>query len=430
MQTICVIGLGYIGLPTSLIFARNGYQVIGCDINPDIVTSLQQGETQIQEAGLLQALQEALHQKTFTVQGRPDQADVFMITVPTPIMPDQTADLSYVQSAVDAIMPYLQPHNLIIIESTIPPRTTTDIIAPKLQQAGWQIGENMYLAHCPERVLPGSIMTEIVKNDRIIGGYDKRSTDKAAELYRAFVEGDLHLTTATTAETAKLMENTYRDVNIALVNELAKISADIQVDTLEVIRLANKHPRVHLHAPGPGVGGHCIAVDPYFIIEKSPMNAVLMQSARLVNRSMPQFIVEQVEKILMGKRKVVTIFGIAYKGNVDDVRESPALEIIERLTEMAYEVKIHDPYVMQDKVKHLQLLDAPVALEGSHCLLVLSDHKPFRTLDENLLITKMASPIILDTKQIVTPPMNKQIRLFHFGNLYEVDTRISENSVQ
>lgn len=260
-KKICVIGLGYIGFPTSLVFARAGFEVIGVDVSERVVSALNAGEVHIEENGLEEIFQDVRTNYAFKAQRHPEPADTYIIAVPTPVNADHTANVDYVVSATEAVLPYLRKGNTVIVESTIPPRTIDDVVAPVLTKAGWRVGEEIYLAHCPERVLPGRIFQELVENNRIVGGYNPQSAEKAAEVYRAFVKGEIILTSATSAEMAKLMENTFRDVNIALANELAKVSASIGVDALEVIGLANKHPRVNLHTPGPGVGGHCIAVD-------------------------------------------------------------------------------------------------------------------------------------------------------------------------
>jgi UDP-N-acetyl-D-mannosaminuronic acid dehydrogenase len=422
-KSLCVIGLGYIGLPTSLIFANCGFDVTGVDTNPQIVETLSNGSVHIKEQGLDEMYAEVRKKLTFRAQTRPCLADTFIIAVPTPILSNHKADLSYVVSAVQAIIPYLRKGNLIVIESTIPPRTTEDIVASVLFQANLHVGIDIFLAHCPERVLPGKILVEIVENNRIIGGYDPKSAEMAADLYGTFVTGEIIITSATTAEMAKLMENTFRDINIAIANELAKLSADIGINALEVIELANKHPRVHLHTPGPGVGGHCIAVDPYFIIEKSPDFSPLIQASRKINNSMPAFVVEQVEKITAQTKKRVTVFGITYKGNVDDVRESPALEVISLLKQKGYVVKAYDPHVKHKKINNLRLYDVKEALEHSNCLIILADHKEFRQLNEQLVVDKMNQPIILDTKNVLNSVTHDSIKLYNYGNLYKLNNQ-------
>src|SRR5699024_3335451 len=250
---------------------------------------------------------------------------------------------------VRSIIPVLEKGNIVIVESTIPPRTTSDIVSPVLEEAGFNCGKDIHLAHCPERVLPGKILIELLENNRIVGGINSISAEKAADVYRTFVKGKVIETTAESAEMSKLMENTYRDVNIALANELTKISEGLNIDALEVISLANEHPRVNVHQPGPGVGGHCLAVDPYFIIEKDPENAKLISEAREINESMPEFVTEKVKQIV-GENGKVAILGLAYKGNIDDIRESPSLKIYDSLERQGFNVEAHDPYVKQEQV--------------------------------------------------------------------------------
>ena len=259
---ICIIGQGYIGLPTAALFTRNHCEVVGVDINKEIVNKLNQGITHIEEPGISEIIKNAVENKIYMASLTPKKADAYIITVPTPyIVENYSCDLSYVVSACKSIIPYLEKENTIIIESTIAPMSTDEVIKPIFENAGFTIGKDLYLAHCPERVLPGNIIYELIHNNRIIGGITQKCSDKACNVYGKFVEGELIKTEAKTAELSKCIENTFRDVNIALANELAKICAEIGVNALDVIEMANKHPRVNLHSPGPGVGGHCLAID-------------------------------------------------------------------------------------------------------------------------------------------------------------------------
>ncbi|MCL0043830.1 nucleotide sugar dehydrogenase, partial [Peptococcaceae bacterium] len=253
MKKICVLGLGYIGLPTASIFANNGFEVIGVDIDQSVVNTINQGNIHIKEPGLNTIVRAAVNSGNLIASTTPKEADVFIIAVPTPITDQKKADLSFIKSAVNSIIPHLRNGNLVILESTSPPRTTVDIVVPLLEKSGLEVGTEIYVAHCPERVLPGNILHELIYNNRIIGGINEQSSQKAKELYERIVQGDIVITDATSAEMAKLMENTFRDVNIALANELCKIAYDIKLDALEVIKLANMHPRVNIHSPGPGV---------------------------------------------------------------------------------------------------------------------------------------------------------------------------------
>jgi UDP-N-acetyl-D-mannosaminuronic acid dehydrogenase len=420
MKKICVIGLGYIGLPTAAMFAKSGYEVVGVDINEQAVNLLNQGMIHIEEVGLGDLVKKVVNEGKLVASTTPKQADVFIIAVPTPNYADHTANLEYVEKATQNILPYIDEGNVVIIESTIPPRTIDDFVAPIFQAEGWNVGKDIYLAHCPERVLPGRILKELVENTRIVGGSNEISANKAAEVYGAFVTGDIIKTSAVTAEMSKLMENTYRDVNIALANELTKISDTLGINALEVIELANKHPRVNLHQPGPGVGGHCLAVDPYFIIEKAPNESILIQNARKINHSMPKFVVDHVEN-LVGETGKIAVLGLTYKGNIDDVRESPALDIIGLLLEKKYDIAIHDPHVKQQHVD-FPLFTFEQAIYEADCLLILTDHNEFKDLDEEKINNSMKNPVIFDTKNIYKVNSNS-IKYYNYGNLYKMDKK-------
>ncbi|WP_066389185.1 nucleotide sugar dehydrogenase [Neobacillus mesonae] len=415
MKKICIIGLGYIGLPTAAMFAKSGYDVVGVDINESAVNLLNQGKIHIEEVGLGNLVKKVVQENRLRATTSPEEADVFIIAVPTPNYPNHTANLEYVKIATKNILPYLKEGNVVIVESTIPPRTIDDFVAPIIQAEGWKVGEEIYLAHCPERVLPGRILIELVENTRIVGGINEISAIKAAEVYGSFVTGDIIKTSAVTAEMSKLMENTFRDVNIALANELAKISDKLGINALEVIKLANRHPRVNIHQPGPGVGGHCLAVDPYFIIEKAPEQSPLIFNARSINNSMPEFVVEHVEKIVENGGKVA-VFGLTYKGNIDDVRESPALDVVSLLQDKGYQLSIYEPHAMQEQVS-FPLSTFDEAIDQADLILVLTDHNEFKCLDEVKIYSKMRNPIVFDTKNCVT--INSQfIKYYNYGNLY------------
>jgi UDP-N-acetyl-D-mannosaminuronic acid dehydrogenase len=395
MNKICVLGLGYIGLPTASILATNGFCVVGVDVDSQIVDVINKGQIHINEPGLKTVVYAAVQSGNMRAQLLPEEADTFIIAVPTPIKSDNTADLTYVTKAAESILPFLRPGNLVILESTCPPRTTEDVLVPILSRSGYKIGDELFLAHCPERVLPGNILHEFVSNDRIIGGINAKSAAKAREIYETVVQGNLVITDATSAEMAKLMENTFRDVNIALANEVCKIAYELNLDALEVIKLANMHPRVNLHQPGPGVGGHCLAVDPWFIVEKSK-NAKLIQLSREINNAMPHFVAGLVEDLL-GKvaDPTVTVLGVSYKGNVDDVRESPATEVIRVLTHKKIAVKIYDPYV---KNYEFELSNLEEAFMGSDLVLLLADHKEYKYLAASELGALMRHKQLFDTR--------------------------------
>jgi UDP-N-acetyl-D-mannosaminuronic acid dehydrogenase len=292
--------------------------------------------------------------------------------------------------------------------------STDNIVKPIFEEKGFTIGKDLYLAHCPERVLPGKIIEELIHNNRIIGGITPECSDKAAEVYSIFVKGNMMKTEAKTAELSKCMENTFRDVNIALANELSKISAEIGVNALDVIKLANKHPRVNIHSPGPGVGGHCLAIDPYFVYALAPDQAKIIKLARDTNKSMPKFVADNVKKILKNqKSSKIAILGVSYKGNTGDTRESPAFDVINLLKD-EYELAIHDPHVINDDYESFK--DA--SKDASLCL-ILSDHNQFKNLDYEYLINNMKTPIIFDTKNIIEK-VPKEIELYNFGNLYKI----------
>ncbi len=416
MEKICVIGLGYIGLPTAVMLADNGWQVIGADIDEDVVNKLKRGEIHIGEPDLHLLAKKLLEEKKITLSLVPEPADVFIIAVPTPKTDANTCDLSCVESAVKDMLPHINQGNLIIVESTVPPWTCENVIKPMLEDRGFTVGTDIFLAHCPERVLPGRIMQEIIENDRIIGGCTPACTARSAGIYRTFVKGEIIITDARTAEMAKLMENTFRDVNIALSNEMVKICNSLGINALEVLEIANKHPRVNLHMPGPGVGGHCLAVDPYFIVEKTPCIAHLISSARKINSDMPAYITNKVIKLIgFSPGLKIAVLGVSYKGNVADVRESPALEVIAGLRKIGYEVASYDPLVEMDEVQK-SIYDT---VQGADLLLILSDHDEFRYLDSEMISELMRSPIIFDTRNIWDAGESKNIKLYNLGNIYD-----------
>ena len=410
---VCIIGQGYIGLPTAALFSKSHCEVVGVDISEKIINNLNKGIVHIEEPGISDQIKNAVDKKVYFASLTPQKADAFIITVPTPyIVENYSCDLSYVIEACHSILPVLEKGNTVIIESTIAPVSTDEQIKPIFEKAGFTIGEDLYLAHCPERVLPGRIMYELVNNNRIIGGVTPECAKKASEVYGQFVKGELILTEAKTAELSKCMENTFRDVNIALANELAKICAEIGVNALDVIEMANKHPRVNLHSPGPGVGGHCLAIDPYFIYAKAPETAKIIKLARDTNNSMPDFVCENVKKII--KEGKISVLGVSYKGNTDDDRESPAYEIIAKLSS-DYEILVHDPHIENPNYVSLE-----EAVKDSDLILVLCDHDEFKDLDYDLIKSSMKSPIIFDTKNIIKE-VPDEIKLYNYGNLYELN---------
>jgi UDP-N-acetyl-D-mannosaminuronic acid dehydrogenase len=400
IQKICVLGLGYIGLPTASTFATNGLQVVGVDINPAILQTLEQGELHIHEPGLRTLVQAALHSGNLVVRGQPEAADAFIIAVPTPFYEDKRADMSFVVSATEAILPHLRQGNLVVLESTSPPRTTVDLVKPILERSGLKAGVDFHLAYSPERVLPGQILRELIENARVIGGIDPASAEAGRDLYATFVRGEIILTDATTAEMVKLMENTYRDVNIAIANEFSRLADRFGVDVWEAITLANRHPRVRILNPGPGVGGHCISVDPWFFVEAAPDLTQLIHTARTVNDAQPHFVVELVRRALGGDlagRKIAAL-GLSYKPDVDDLRESPAIEVVHLLQQAGAQVRAFEPFKLDPKLDGITAvgsIDEVVA--GADALILLVNHTALRSINPATLATLTPTRIAIDT---------------------------------
>ena len=386
-KKICVFGLGYIGLPTASTFANHGIQVIGVDVNPEVVETLRKGGLHIHEPGLRTLVQAALGSGNLVVSAQPEPADAFIIAVPTPFYDDKRADMRYVVAAAEAIVPCLRRDNLVVLESTSPPLTTQHIVAPILERSGLKAGADFHLAYSPERVLPGQILRELIENARVIGGVDYASALAGRDLYAVFVRGEIRITDAATAEMVKLMENTYRDVNIAIANEFARLADRFGVDVWEAVSLANLHPRVDILRPGPGVGGHCISVDPWFLVEAAPDLSPLIRTARQVNDTQPQFVVGLAQRALglasqeglAGKR--LAVLGLSYKPDVDDLRESPAVEVARLLVKAGASVRAFEPFKPEARIEGLQIVASlPEALAGAELILLLVGHTQFKAL--------------------------------------------------
>ncbi len=398
-NSLCVIGLGYIGLPTACTFANHGVKVVGVDINPEIVSGLHNGKVHLFEPGLQEFMQKALKTGNLVIRSHPEPADAFIIAVPTPFKEGKKADLDAVISAAESIVPHLRKGNLVILESTSPPRTTEDIVAPILEKSGLKSGIDFQLAYSPERVLPGQILKELVENARIIGGVDPTSAQAGRELYEIFVKGEIILTDATTAEMVKLMENTYRDINIAAANEFARLADRFQVDIWEAIALANRHPRVRVLNPGPGVGGHCISVDPWFLVEAAPDLARLIRSAREVNDSQPAYIVDFIQRKLGNlKGKHISALGLAYKADVDDLRESPSIEVVRLLSESGAILTVFEPYKTSFDLEGIHSsLNLKECLVDAEVLLLLVSHQQFKEMVPDEIAKVSKARIAIDT---------------------------------
>ncbi|MBU8688010.1 nucleotide sugar dehydrogenase [Priestia aryabhattai] len=402
-KKLCVVGLGYIGLPTAVMFANHGLYVHGVDVNEKAVELIKNKQLHIEENGLQERLESAVDNGHFTVATRAEEADVFIIAVPSPINQDKTANLNYVREATKSIVPYVRKGNLVILESTVPPRTVEDVMLPVLKETGLELGIELFVSHSPERVIPGKVFEELVNNDRIVGGINEKSSRLTVELYKTFVKGNIHVTDATTAEMVKVIENTYRDVNIAFANELAKISGKIGVNVWEAIKLANYHPRVNIHLPGPGVGGHCIAVDPWFLTELQPELAKIISLSRQTNDSMPEYTALKTKSLLDEKgiqHGRVAVLGLAFKGNIDDMRESPSTDVLHHLDKLGVDHTAFDPHIKENKIEcQTQSLDEAVA--HADVILVLTDHNEFKELLPSAVEKHMRTKIIFDTKNCI-----------------------------
>lgn len=391
---VCVVGLGYIGLPTALVLSDGGFNVHGADINPNTVSKLTAGELTISEPGLQELLKSGLDSNRFNASDLPVPARNFIIAVPTPLTPDKSADLSYVFDAIRSLTPVLTGNELIVIESTCPPGTTIRVANYIIQQRPdlsltSDKDNSIYVAHCPERVIPGRTLKELRSNSRLIGGINEESSRRAQGLYESFCKGELIISEAMTAELTKLAENSFRDINIAFANELSDISQELGIDVWEVIRLANRHPRVQILNPGPGVGGHCIAVDPWFIHEAAPRQSRLIKASREFNDARPKSLVQRIIANLgISKGASICALGLSYKANVDDLRGSPAVAVVKELAASLplATVQVVEPFIDElpsgiATFGNIELVPIPVDLTKYDVLIVLTDHDQFKTLD-------------------------------------------------
>lgn len=407
---VSVIGLGYIGLPTAAVIASRGVQVCGVDVSQETVDTINRGEIHIVEPDLDIVVRGAVTTETLRATCTPEPSDVFIVAVPTPFTDGHEPDLSFIESAANAIAPVLKEGDLIILESTSPVGATEKLCRwiaaarPDLRLPHEHPDDaQLFVAHCPERVLPGYVLQELVANDRVIGGITRRCAERARDLYKLFVKGECILTTARTAEMAKLTENAFRDVNIAFANELSMICANQGISVWNLIRLANRHPRVNILQPGPGVGGHCIAVDPWFIVSSNPEKARLIRTARTVNDSKPGFVVDKVVAAAdQFKQPVIACLGLAFKANIDDLRESPALEICREVSRRGLgEVLAVEPNISALPASAaddgFELTHLEDALERANVVVILVDHDEFRSLDRKRMNTKL----VVDTRGVL-----------------------------
>ncbi len=385
-KTVCVIGLGYIGLPTAALLAGKGYQVIGVDVNPKAVEIINKGQIHIVEPDLDAYVRSAVSSGKLKAQTEPTNADIFMVCVPTPLLEKRDGipqpDISYVEMAVKSVAPYLKPGNSIILESTSPVGTTA-AMTQVLSGLGVDVSK-IHIAYCPERVLPGKIMTELVENDRVVGGMTITSSEIISEFYKSFVRGEVIQTDAPTAEMCKLAENSYRDVNIAYANELSLICANAGINVTKLIELANRHPRVNILTPGVGVGGHCIAVDPWFVVAKDPKHARLIHTARNVNDYKTEWVIAQVAaeikslQATLKRKPTVACFGLAFNPDIEDLRESPALLVAEKIAEMECELLVVEPNIKDHA--SFTLCNFTRAYDSADLIVFLVKHRQFNDL--------------------------------------------------
>ena len=412
---VSVIGLGYVGLPTAAVLASKGVKVVGVDVNQNIVDIINQGNIHIIEPELDILVHKAIKDNYLTAVVKPEKADVFMVSVPTPFKNNHKPNLSYIKSAAKAIAIVLEKGNLVILESTSPVGTTEKMIE-------WMQGErpdlsfpkfgddkfkaDIAVSYCPERVLPGQVVREIIENDRIIGGVTTQCAERARDLYKLFVNADCLITDCRTAELSKLVENSFRDVNIAFANELSLICDKLKINVWELIKLANRHPRVNILQPGPGVGGHCVAVDPWFIVNSAPDEAKLIRMARLVNDSKPIFVLNKVDQAIQAIGKdtselSIACLGLAFKPDIDDLRESPALSIARKIRSISFSsIFLVEPNINRIPSgfdsDNIELVGLEIAIKSADIIILLVDHTSFKFMDLSLLSGKQ----VIDTRGI------------------------------
>lgn len=393
---VCVQGLGYIGLPTAAMMALGGHEVVGFDVDARVLESLRSGAGHVKEAPVRELVLEALQSGRLTLSAAiPDDAQAYIICVPTPTI-DHKPDLSYVQAAARDVAPKLRDGDIVILESTVPPGTMDRVVVPALRAAGVD-PDRVAIAHCPERVIPGAIVKELRENDRVVGGRKPGDAEAAEVLYASFCRGQIFTTSNIVAELSKVVENTYRDVNIAFANELALLGEELGVDAHEVIALANRHPRVNILSPGPGVGGHCIPVDPHFLSNANPFVTELIQTSRRINERMPHVVVRRVQEFVpTGDGSTIAVLGAAYKANVDDTRESPTERVEELLHERGYETRVFDPVAD----RYIRPLSATLeeTVRGCDAIVLMVGHDEFTAIDPEAIAPLCRSRVVVDTR--------------------------------
>ncbi|MFN0194281.1 MAG: nucleotide sugar dehydrogenase [Aestuariivirga sp.] len=397
LRKVCVIGLGYVGLPTAAVIASAGHEVIGVDTNDHIFKRLSSGSSTIEEEGVKELVEQELTSGKLIVAKAPAQADVFIICVPTPITPFKTVDIGLVAAATRSILPYVKRGDMVILESTSPIATTRKTIGGILAEAGFDITNDLDLCYCPERVYPGNTLKEIVHNDRVVGGLTPRAARRARDFYKSFCKGNVAETSAEAAEFSKLAENTYRDVNIALANSFARIAELAGIDVGDVINTANQHPRVNILQPGAGVGGHCIPVDPWFLVESYPAVSGLVRHAREINDSQPVRLLDRAELEGLTRGATIAVLGLAYRADIDDPRESPAELLIAEALDRGYSLKVHDPFVDE---RHLHLEKYGFtrrisdAVRGVDAVFLMTGHTAYKSMDPEDLLSGGAGIVV------------------------------------
>ena len=403
MNTVTVVGLGYVGLPSAALIANAGYQVHGVDVNAELIKELNIGDCRLDETEVKNAVTKALKSGALIASETPAEADIFIICVPTPVK-NNKPDLTMVTAAIRAVAPYVSAGNLVILESTSPIGTTQNVVGRALEEVGLDPKTDVDVCYCPERVFPGDTIREILENDRVVGGLTLKAAKRARDFYRSFCKGEPNVTTAASAEFSKLMENTYRDVNIALANVFSHIAEEAEVDVMDVINMANKHPRVNVHTPGPGVGGHCIPVDPWFLIDGYPDVTEFLHKAREINDGQAIHFLGRAQAAGLKPGSKVAILGAAYRGDIDDARDTPTELLIEALGRAGYSYATHDPHVTRMNTHcgyPAELTDKlSEALEGAEAAFIMKEHTVYKSLKVQQFAA-MKNKLIIDTRRMI-----------------------------